>query len=73
MIRSVFSEDDCGFMEENGLMKGKEIEAGRLIRRHCRDSEILDVETVIGFGKVRKYLRNSNLGWMGIGDQWEVE
>ena len=41
-------------------------------RRLCRDGEILGLENVIGFGKVGKYLRNSSLKWMGIGNQWDV-
>ena len=36
MIRSVFSEFDCGCREEDGLVKGKQLEAGRLISRFCR-------------------------------------
>ena len=71
MIRSVFSEDDCGCREGDGLVKGKQLEAGRLISRFCREGEILDLKNVIGFGKVRKYLSNSNLEWMEIGNQWK--
>ena len=42
--------------KEDGSVKGKELEAGPVIRRLLREL----LETVIGFGKVRKYLRNSN-------------
>lgn len=70
MLRFVFLENDSGCREEDE--KEKTLEAGRLIRRPCRNGEILGVETVIGFGKVRIYLRNSNLELMGTGNQWDM-
>lgn len=54
-----------------GVREGKRVRS-RETRRRCRDGEILGLKNVIGFGKVRKYLRNSNFKLMGIGNQWDM-
>lgn len=54
MRRAVLLEDDSGCREDDELEEDKESEARRRIRSLRRAGKILDLENVIGFGKVRK-------------------